>query len=344
MNQYKKYISILVIVLIALGCRKSFLELAPVSNANADNFFKTQSDFDLALNNAYATLYTVYNPKGAVSFCGELLSDNTTVYVLAQSGTVTIGDQWAFRDYSINSSNSAVYQFWIDFYSSLFHVNIILDKIEAADLSDTYKTQVTAEMKFLRGLYYFIMVQMFGDLPLITEPILPDAAFAATRSSKEEVYKLITDDLKYASDNLPDPNKVTAPGRASKGAAKTLLGKVYLTMGDKANALTTLKQVYDSYNGTQYDLLPSFASLWGNTAAAKNTKESIFEIQYKGGATNPFSTYWPAFAPFENFSITKYGGGMNQVTEELYNDYEAGDPRRDVSFYLGYTKASVFVP
>ena len=105
-----------------------------------------------------------------------------------------------------------------------------------------------------------------------------------------------------------------------------------------------LKDVVDNYGVTKYDLLPSFTALWGNTTAQKNTKESIFEIQYQGGAGNPYSSFWPAFAPFENFSITKYGGGMNMVTDDLYNEYEAADPRRDASFYTGYTKAGVFVP
>ncbi|MEO5562926.1 MAG: RagB/SusD family nutrient uptake outer membrane protein, partial [Chitinophagaceae bacterium] len=344
MNTIKKILVIVLAGMVVASCKKSFLELSPPSNANAGNFFKTRSDFDLALNNAYATLYTVYSPKGAISFTGELMSDNTTVFQLAQSGTATIPDQWAFRDYNINASNTNVYQFWIDFYSSLYHENIVLAKIDGAALDAAYTKQVTAEMRFLRALYYFNMVQMFGDLPLITTPILPEEAFKVTRTAKAEVYNKIIDDLKFAVDNLTEPNAVPAPGRASKGAAKTLLGKVYLTMGDKTNAGVLLKQVYDSYNGTQYDLLPNFTSLWGNTTAAKNTKESIFEIQFKGGATNPYSSYWPAFAPFENFSITKYGGGMNLVTDDLYNEYEAGDPRRDASFYLGYTKNNVFVP
>jgi starch-binding outer membrane protein, SusD/RagB family len=344
MKSYKKILPVMVAVLLLTSCKKSFLELSPPSNANAGNFFKTKSDFDLALNNAYATLYTIYAPKGSISFCGELMSDNTTVFQLAQSGTVTIPDQWAFRDYNINASNTNVYQFWIDFYSSLYHENIVLAKIDGAALDAAYTKQVKAEMMFLRALYYFNMVQMFGDVPLITTPILPEEAFKIDRASKANVYNQIIEDLKFAADNLTDPNSVPAPGRVSKGAAKTLLGKVYLTMGDKTSAATILKQVYDAYNGTQYDLLPSYASLWGNTTAVKNTKESIFEIQFKGGATNPYSTYWPAFAPFENFAITKYGGGMNLVTDDLYNEFEAGDPRRDASFYLGYTKNNVFVP
>lgn len=342
MNMYK-FITILFIVALAAGCKKSFLDLAPPSNSNASNFYKTKADFDLAVNNAYSTLYTVYGPLGMMSYCGELLSDNATLYQVAGSGSITTGDKWAFRDYSINAANNQVNQFWVDAYTSLFSINIVLDKIVVAALEDSYKTQVMAEMRFLRGLYYFGMVQIWGDVPLVTKPISSDEAFLQERTLKAAVYDQVIEDLQYAAANLPAPNKVAQTGRASNGAANTLLGKVYLTMGDNTHAAQVLQQVYNAYNGTVYDLLPNYGSLWGATTAFKNTKEAIFEIQYRGGANNPASTYWPAFAPFENFSITAYGGGMNQVTDDLYNEYEAGDKRRDTSFELGYMKGANWI-
>jgi starch-binding outer membrane protein, SusD/RagB family len=339
-----KIIFILTTVVTLASCKKTFLDLAPVSNANANAVFKTKSDFELATNAAYATLYTIYAPKGSMSFTGELMSDNVTVSTLAISGSFTIVDQQAFRDYTIAANNTGAYQFWIDHYTSLYQINIVLDKIVGASLDDAYKKQISGEMKFLRALYYFNLVQMFGDLPLVTGPITGEQAYSMKRSPKADVYKLITDDLKTAATDLADVGSEPAKGRATKGAAKSLLGKVYLTMGDKPNATLLLKDVVDNYGGTKYDLLPSFASLWGNSTAQKNTKESIFEVQYQGGAGNPYSQFWPAFAPFENFTITKYGGGMNMVTDDLHNEYEATDPRRDASFYTGYTKAGVFVP
>ena len=339
------HIIFLFVTVVLLGaCKKDFLDLAPVSNANVNAVFKTKADFDLAVNAAYATLYTIYAPKGSMSFTGELMSDNTTVSTLAISGAFTIVDQQAFRDYSIATTNSGVYIFWVDHYTSLYQVNIVIDKIAGATLEEPYKKQVVAEMKFLRALYYFNLVQLFGDVPLVTAPIVGEEAYNMQRSPKAEVYKLITDDLKAAAIDLTEPGSEPAKGRATRGAAKTLLGKVYLTMGDKPNAILALKEVYDNYGGAKYDLLPSFSSLWGNATAHKNTKESIFEVQYLGGAANPYSSFWPAFAPFENFSITKYGGGMNMVTDDLYNEYETGDTRRDASFYLGYDKAGTFVP
>ena len=340
-----KNITFILLTTMLLGaCKKSFLELAPISNANSNAVFKTKADFELAVNSAYSTLYTIYAPKGSMSFTGELMSDNVTVSTLAISGSFTIVDQQSFRDYTIASANSGVLIFWEDHFKSLYQINIVIDKIAGASLDDSYKKQVVGEMKFLRALYYFNLVQLFGDVPLVIKPIVGEEAYAMKRSAKADIYKLITDDLKAASTDLSEPGSEPAKGRASKGAAKSLLGKVYLTMGDKVLAAQVLKEVVDTYGTSKYDLLPSFTSLWGNTASQKNTKESIFEIQYQGGVGNPYSSFWSAFAPFENFAITKYGGGMNMVTDDLFNEYETGDSRKDASFYLGYTKAGTFVP
>jgi starch-binding outer membrane protein, SusD/RagB family len=336
-------IYIIIALLVFTACKKTFLDLSPVSNSNANNFFKTRADFDLAVNNAYATLHTVYNPQGFISYCGELLSDNATIYQVAGSGGVNANDKFAFRDYTITATNQLVNQFWNEAYTSMYHVNIVIEKLKEAELDDAYKTQITAEMRFLRALYYYNMVQVWGDLPLVTTPIPASDAFVVSRTGQADVYKQIVEDLTNAAANLPAPDKVPAPGRASNGAAKTLLGKVYLSMNDKTAAAQVLMQVYNDYNGKQYDLLPHYGSLWGPTLAQKNTKESVFEVQYKGGANNPYSSYWPAFAPFENFSITRFGGGINQVTDDLYDEFEAGDIRRDTSIETGYFKGTTWV-
>jgi hypothetical protein len=318
------------------SCSESFLDLAPISNSNANNFYKTTDDFDLAVNAAYATLYKFFAPESGVSYCAEQMSDNCTLYNVAGIQA----DRWAFKDYSLAPANTEVYRIWQEDYNALFNINIVLEKIESASLSETYKDQVRAQMKFLRGMYYYYMAQMWGDLPIVTTSLSAAESYKVLRSPVADVYKLVLEDLKFAADKLPLASAVTVAGHASKGAAQTMLGKVYLVLGDKTSAATVLKQVYDS---NQYQLLPSYASLW--VVTNKNTKESVFEIQYKGGAGNPNSNYWTSFSPTENFTITLYGGGMNQVTDDLYKEYEKNDPRRDLSIDTGYTKTSgVFVP
>jgi hypothetical protein len=335
MKMIKRNMILGCLAMFLFSCSESFLDLAPISNSNANNFYKTTADFDLAVNAAYATLYKFFGPVGGPSYCAEQMSDNCTMYNIAGIQA----DKWAFKDYSLNPSNTEVYRLWQEDYNCLYNINIVLDKIETASVSDTYKEQVKAQMMFLRGLYYFYMAQMWGDLPLVTSPVTATDSYKILRSPVADVYKLVVSDLTYAASKLPAASAVTKVGNASKGAALSLLGKVYLVLGDKTSAASVLQQVYDS---KQYQLLPSYASLW--VVANKNTQESIFEIQYKGGVGNPYSAYFDNFCPTENFTITNYGGGMNMVTDDLFKEYETGDPRRDASIDTGYTKKSgVFV-
>ncbi|MGX7687263.1 RagB/SusD family nutrient uptake outer membrane protein [Flectobacillus roseus] len=335
MKKIVKIYLLLAASLLTTSCSDSFLELAPISNATADNF-KSTDDFELAINSAYASLYTVYHPEGPVSYCNEQMSDNAIMYNI--SGIQA--DKWQFKDYSLMTTNTMVYQFWQDYYRAVFSTNIVLDKIETASLSEAYKNDVRSQMRFLRALFYFNMVQTWGDIPLVTKPLSGDEAYAVPRSPQADVYDLIKKDLGFAIENLPLASAIpsTKIGRASKGAAQTLLGKVYLTLGDKTSAANVLKDVY---NSNQYALLSTYGSLWGPNV--KNTKESIFEIQFLGGsASAPYSRYYQTFYPNNNF-LGFYGSGMNQVTDDLYNEYEANDPRRDLSIALGYNNGTTFI-
>lgn len=330
-----KNIFILGCICILMTNCEDFLDLAPVSNSNASNFYQTEADFDLAVNAAYATLYICYGPDGGASYCGEQMSDNCTMYHVAGNST----DRNAFKDYLLVPNNTVVYQLWQQYYNGLYNINIVLDKIENADVDADFKTDVKAQMSFLRALYYFDMVRMWGDLPLVTKPITAQESYDILRSPAADVYALIIEDLQFAVANAPLASDTKA-GRVTKGAAQMLLGKVYLTRGDKASASQQLLAVY---NSDLYDLVPAYSDLWA--LGSKNTVESIFEVQYIGGQGNPYSVYYPAFAPFENFSFTSASGGMNMVTDDLFNEYEAGDIRRDISIDTGYTnKADEFVP
>jgi hypothetical protein len=328
MKKLIQFLAMISFVAVSWGCKESFLELAPVSNPNADNFYKTKTDFDLATNAAYNTLYTVYHPQGPVSYAGELMSDNVTIFNISGNQA----DKWQFRDYSLAPANTMVYQFWQDFYKSLYNINIILSKIETADLDAAYKSQVQGEMLFLRSLYYFNMVRIWGDVPLVTAPVTAAESYNILRAPSAEIYAQIIKDLTDAKSKLSATSAIA--GRATKGAAQTLLGKVYLTSGDKTNAAKELKEVYDS---KKYELLPSYPSLWD--VKNKNTKESIFEIQYLGGAaTNPYSNYYLEFFPNSN-ALGFYGAGMNQVVDDLWNEYEKGDTRKEASIDTGFTDA-----
>lgn len=335
MNHFNK-IALSLVVLFMAGCGQSFTDLAPISNANTDNFYNSEADFESAITASMNTLYSVYAPEGPVSYTGELMSDNATLYLIAGAQA----DKYGIRDYTIQTANIMVYSFWRTFYSALFSVNTVLDKLqEASQLDVEYKKTAEAEMRFLRGLYYFYMVRMWGGVPLVTKAVSAQESYDILRSTEAEVYEQIKADLQFAVENLPLAANVKLVGRPTKGAAQTALGEVYLTLGDKTSATQTLLEVY---NSGQYALLPTFAEVWGPDV--KNTKESVFEIQYSSAnaSTGTHSPFYQFFFP--NVNLSGFSGvGMNQVTDDLYDEYEAGDPRRDITVALGYQSGATFV-
>lgn len=318
----KKIITMLFCSLFLFGCSSDFLDKAPISNANEDNFYKSQKDIETALWSAYNSLYLLYGPESLPSFYGELMSDNA--YNDSASGRVQ--DYESFELHTMKIDNELVFNFWNNYYKSIYIVNNIIASAERLDFAN--RDALIGEAKFLRSLYYFDMVRTWGDVPLVTTPISIAQAYAQARTPKNEVYDQIIKDLDFAAAKLPIKTSQRFVGAASQDAANTLLGKVYLTIGDKAKAAETLLKVYGKFS-----LVP-YADLWDLTK--KNGASSIFEIQYKGGISNPYSLYWAMFTPVDNRVVTAWGGGFNQIADDLWNAYETNDPRRDISIQNGY--------
>lgn len=323
-----KYILLAVMVVTLSGCN-DFLDLSPISQANENSFYKSEKDFSTAMNSVYNTLYTIYGPQSLPSYFGECASDNAWC-------NETAGDYTAkyalTKHQNLTSANAIVLEFWNTYYESIFKINNVIAKLGGADFIT--KNQCEGECRFLRALYYFDMVRAWGDVPLILTPVTVSESYGVARSAQADVYRAIVEDLKFASSNLPGKEAKRFDGAPSSDAANVLLGKVYLTMGDKSAAAEVLKREYG-----KFQLEGSYTDLWN--LKNKNGKESIFEVQYKGGSqTSPYSRYWALFTPLDNRSVTAWGMGVNQVTEDLFNAYEVGDVRRDASVQDGYVNAA----
>ncbi len=308
------------------GCGEDFLDRAPISNMNDLDFYKTEKDFVTAMWSAYNSLHTLYGPESLPSFFGELMSDNA--YNDNTAGTVQ--DYEAFENHTMNPNNILVLGYWNNYYTALFRVNNIIAKSSEVEFAG--KDALVAEAHFLRALHYFDMVRAWGDIPLVTTPVGIADAYKMGRTPATQVYDQIVEDLVFAAAKLPVKASRRFVGAATQEAANALLGKVYLTRGDKTKAAETLLKVYGKFS-----LVP-YADLWDKTK--KNGAESIFEIQYKGGKSNPYSSYWAMFTPLDNRIVTAWGGGMNQVSSDLWNAYEPGDPRRDLSIQDSYLTAA----
>lgn len=325
----------IIIVILSLSlfssCSDNFLDLAPISNMNVNQFYKTKDDFQQAVNAAYQTLYTQYAPESGVYYCGEAMSDEATMYMVVGN----VADKWAFKDYNLKANNTIVKKIWDDGFISINKINIVIDKLQGSSLDSDTKNGFEAEMKYLRGLYYFNMVRMFGSVPILEKTVSVGVSYDVLRSPVSDVYNFIIADLKFAEANLPVRSKAARVGQATKGAAEGILGEVYLTLGDKNSAKNVLMSII---NSQEYELLADYGSLWD--LKHENSKEAVFEINYVAGPTSPSSPYWESFTPFENFRLSAQGLGLNQVTDNLWNSYETNDPRRDLSIFAGYNDAT----
>lgn len=316
--------------MLASGC-SDFLELAPIDATNVGNFYRNASDMQAAVNAAYGMLANAGEYGYAYYNVAEVRSDNTMNW----EGGGNLPDA-ELDQFKMASTNEIIRVMWVDTYRGILAANTVLDHIGGAQMDDVLRQRLIGEARFLRALQYFNLVRTFGDVPLVlSETKSVDEGYSQPRVPKQEVYAQIVADLTDAEQKLPVSYSGSEIGRATRGAARALLGKVYLTTGDFTKAKDKLKEVMDA--GT-YKLLDDYAALW--PVANANNAESLFEVQFKKGGTGTGSSFYNNFAPRNSgSSVIKVGfaGGRHLPTADLIAAYEPGDYRKNVSLSLGYT-------
>lgn len=331
----KKILYIIIISTFGLkSCSSDFIEIAPQSSVTTGNFYKTQAQFDQALMGAYASLRDV---KGSIAswVMGEMRSDNTHYeYNNLNRGTSLSEreDLTGFLDDNANSYTSSKYN---SSYTGIARVNQILDNIEGTDIPQQAKDNFIGQAKFIRALLYFELVRFFGGVSLHLKAVEGASEAYLPRSSVAEVYGAIEEDLQDAVQKLPEAS-FPQNGLATRGAARTLLGDVYLTQKKYSEAETELIAVTPA----GYELLPDYASVF--SVNNKNSRESIFEIQYQEGDQGQHSNFLYPFIPLSAdvrmitgiVSQNRNAGGWNTPTQEMIDTYEPGDHRLEASIAI----------
>lgn len=322
----KSKIYVLIMAMFLVSCGDDFTTLSPISQRNVDNFYNNPNDFVLAINATYGALQGagMYNQSYWVMF--EMRSDNTD-----QGPDVTgLANELAVVNvFSENALNQFIGDAYRDSYVLITRANIILDKIDGVAMDNALRNRIKGEALFLRSLAYYHLAIAFDNIPLILSEVT-DINAPVTQSSAQAVYTQIAADLAQAEEFLPVRQTGANLGRATKGAAATLLAKVHLTLGQKSAAETVLRRIVGQYG---YSLLPSYASLWG--VGNKNNAESIFEVQYRAGGFGTGSPFTNYFSP-NAFLQNGLGNARNRPTQSMYDAYEAGDARRDISVATSY--------
>ena len=320
-----KKITILLLTLALVSCKNDFLELKPDTNGSAGNFYQTKDQFIQAINSAYSPLQGIQN--NSMWLFGEVRSDNTSYQLNTADRSGTPREEIdEFRDIDQNANFQT---FFNSSYLGIGRCNLILTKIKSATFDQTSRDQIEGEARFLRAYYYFNLTRVFGDVPLVLKEVTsPEEAFAtAARVSETQVLNTLIDDFKAAIVKLPAKYAVIGIGRATSGAAKALLGEVYMSQKNYAAAADILKSV-ESDGG--YSLNANYADNYKK----KNSPESIFEVQYVEGAGGKWSTFIYSFAPYNSGTLaTGYAlgagsaAGWNIPTQSLIDVYELTDKR-----------------
>ena len=236
---------LLIVMLLSLmmvsSCSDDFIDVDPTEE-NSEDFFNTEEDYQNALIGAYDMLQSSFMNV----LLGEIASDNT----LCGGESATDVPSYQQVDDMIHTPvNSELRNIWSWMFAGVNRANYILEFQDKLDFEG--KDIVLGQARFLRAYYYFELVKWFGDVPLVVDQrILFGQQFEVDRTPKSEVYEQIEQDLIYATNVLP---LVQAEiGRVTKGAAQSLLGKVYLYQDKFSEASNALENVI---NSGQYQLL-----------------------------------------------------------------------------------------
>jgi starch-binding outer membrane protein, SusD/RagB family len=332
------------------SCKKEFLDIPSETNLTSATFFKTQGDFEKAVNGAYAPLRTLYNNpannNSSAFFMGEMHSDNTH-YILNPNFRATI-DQEQIGDFIYDAASLIATSKYTSNYLIIARANEVLAQIDGVDFDAAVKGNLKGQALFLRAFSYFDLVQYFGKVPLHLTPVSSFSEAALPLSEVESIYDQVIADAGEAASLLPNKS-VQEPGRATSGAAKTLLGNVYIVQKKYALAETVLKEVISA---NQYSLLPDYATAFN--PANKNNGESVFEIQFREGTEGYASNFIYAMLPqpisaaevttlMANYGVAPANiqalsvEGFNTPTPDIIAAYEPGDKREAAS--IGYGAA-----
>lgn len=311
---------------VLVGCKKNILQVDPtIPVVSVDNFYQTEADIVNATNAVYTPLSAIYN--GAAWHIGDIMSDDTD---LGGGGGGDGLETAELDNFTVTSFNPIINLMWAQCYFGIFRANIVLEKAPGvAVMSEAVRRRSLGEARFLRALYYFNLVRVFGDVPLYTNIISADEALNIGRSPISQVYTQIITDLQQAETLLPNTYGPNDKGRATAGSAKGLLAKVYLTRGDKPLAAQKAKEVIDNRALYGYDLWPDYADNF--KLETENGRESLFEVQYRSGggqwsdfgAGHKLNTF---FAPRAQDIVQSSGYGWNVPTLDLVNNYERTGP------------------
>jgi tetratricopeptide (TPR) repeat protein len=325
-------ISILVLALLmAAGCSKSFLENPPLTTVTDETYPENANDAYLVTNAAYNNLRNWWF-EGGYPLADIMVDDQTKG---SEDGSNP--DLQQFETFSFTPSHGYLLAWYQTLYQCVRYANIVIEKVPPISMNQDTKARYIAEARFLRAFVYFNLVRLWGDVPKITT-INPERTVA--RVPAQEIYdEIIIPDLETAAEVLPEKSEYPAAdmGRATRGAAKALLARVYLHLGDYDNAEKYAEEVIQS---GQYSLDPDWSRVF--SVEGQWGPGSIFEL---GALAENKSQGGNQFGNTQGVRGTpNWGWGFGRPSWDYINHFEQDDPRLDASvIFLGEVLHGVLI-
>ena len=301
----------IIIVLFQLSGCEAILDKEPIAILDAGSFFQTENDAVQSINAAYNPLLFNNANNNFLWAFAEVTGD-----AAIPGGDGSRPGIVEMETFSYTPRTEELNSYWKLQFKGITQCNLVLDNIVKVNMPEGSKNQIIGEALFLRSYYYFLLTQVFGDVPLYLKVTPPDQ-LKIKKSSKADIYKQISSDCDKAANLLPLSHNGSNTGRATKGAALALAAKVSLYVNDynkvleytsKIKALNTYKLVKDYRE--------NFMKL------SQNNTESVWEIQHTNlelGVGNFINQWWA--------SIKFLGYGFAEVTPLYVSVFEPNDPR-----------------
>ncbi|MCR5697107.1 MAG: RagB/SusD family nutrient uptake outer membrane protein [Marinilabiliaceae bacterium] len=260
------------------SCSEDFITTPQNGVEDLDNYFATAEECEAFTGSLYVGFSYWHDWwQQLLRLINETATDDAWMGNLGQDNSA----YYPFAHYTVTATNTpdGLYNFYYYKYQNISAANTLIKRIQDSPVSETVKNQCIGQAKFFRAYSYWELVQNFGDVVLLTEPI-GTSGLGLARSPKADVYAQIVKDLKEAAELLPSEWTGVDKGRVTSGACEALLARTYLFMGDYENAYTYADKVI---NSGRYALEEDFINIW--SVYNHNGKESIFEIQANSNQT-----------------------------------------------------------
>ncbi|MFD2720473.1 RagB/SusD family nutrient uptake outer membrane protein [Hymenobacter monticola] len=325
-------------LLSTAGCKNDLLDKVNPNEPSTGQFWKTQDDAVRSVTAMYSGLQYIGTYSQRWHFATVPRSDEA----FSQSPYVELAQYTRF----IQANTTFEYSLfmWIDFYRTIFRCNQIIDRVPGIPMDDNLKKRLVAEARFVRGLCYYDMSMTFGNVPL--NLVNADASTRVPQGTVQSVQEQVIKDLLAAKPDLPLTYDAANKGRATRGAAAGLLGRVYMQQRLWAEASAQFTEVISS---GQYSLVPNYVDNF--TMANENNSESLFEVQFSDASIvggQDFAGAGEGNERAQFFAPPGIGYTDVEARRWIFDEFtdrtatNQVDPRRDVTLFSAVGTPTVY--